>query len=78
METQTEVYRLKNTIKKQNISMVFSKRRLNSLDVFRNSLEKPHNTFTTQLVRSREYLKAIILEEPPNKNSEKYSTNLFL
>ena len=32
--------------------MVFSKRRLNFLDVFRNSVKKPPNTFTTQLVSS--------------------------
>ena len=30
--------------------MVFSKRRLNSLDIVRHSVEKPHNTCTTQLV----------------------------
>ena len=32
--------------------MVFSKRRLNSLDVFRDSVEKLHNTCATQLVSS--------------------------
>ena len=32
--------------------MVLSKRRLNSHDDFRNSLEKPHNICTTQLVSS--------------------------
>ena len=32
--------------------MTFSKKRLNSLDVFKYSLGKPHNTGTTQLVNS--------------------------
>ena len=37
------------------IFMVFSKRRLKSLDVFRNSLEKPHNAYNTQLVSSAKF-----------------------
>ena len=45
-----EIYHLKDTIKQQD--MVFSKRRVNSLNVFRHSVEKPHNTCTTQLVSS--------------------------
>ena len=52
METSREVYHLKGTIKQQDVFMVFSKRRLNSLDVLRHSVEKPHNTCTTQLVNS--------------------------
>ena len=44
VETQREVYHLKDTIKQQDVFMVFSKRRLNSLDVFRHSVENPHNT----------------------------------
>ena len=39
----------KDTIKQQDVFMVFS---LNSLDVFRHLVEKPHNTCTTQLVSS--------------------------
>ena len=35
--------------------MVFSKRRLNSLDVFRHSVEKSRNASTTQLVNSIVY-----------------------
>ena len=42
-----EVYHLQDTIKQQDVYMVFS---LNSLDVFRHLVEKPHNTCTTQLV----------------------------
>ena len=37
------------------IFMVFSKRRLKFLDVFRNSLEKPHNAYNTQLVSSAKF-----------------------
>ena len=32
--------------------MVFLKRRMDSLDVFKHLVEKPHNTCTTQLVSS--------------------------
>ena len=52
METQREVYDLQDTIKQQDVFMVFSNRRLNSLDIFRHSVEKPHNTCTTQLISS--------------------------
>ena len=52
METHRDVDHLKDTIKQQGVFMVFSKRRLNSLDVFRHSVEKPHNTCTTQLFSS--------------------------
>ena len=32
--------------KQQDVFLVFLKDRLNSLDVFRHSIEKPHNTCT--------------------------------
>ena len=64
-----EVYHLKDTIKQRDVFMMFSKRRLNSLDVFRNSVEKPYNTCTTELVTS------IVFESyfigSPKQNSEK-------
>ena len=44
------IYHLKDTVRKEKVFMVFSERRLNSLDVVRHSVEKPHNTRTTQLV----------------------------
>ena len=37
------------------VFMAFSKRGLKTLDVFRNSLEKPHNTYNTQLVSSSKF-----------------------
>ena len=107
METQREVFHLedtpkyngniegdlasKNTMKQQDIFMVFSKTRLNSLAVFRNSVEKPHNTCTTQLVSSIVF-EVLILQEAPSKIVKKslmiyqsdptfcvrYNTNLFL
>ena len=40
METYREVYHLKDAIKQQDAFMVFS---LSFLDVFRQSVEKPHN-----------------------------------
>ena len=46
-ETCREIYHLKDTIKQEDVFMVFSKRTLKSLDVFRHSLEKPYNTCTT-------------------------------
>ena len=52
METWREIHHLKDTIKQQDVSMVFSKRRLDSLDVFRYSVEKLQNVCTTQLVSS--------------------------
>ena len=45
------IYR-QDTIKQQDAFMVFSKRRLDSLYVFRHSVENPHSTCTTQLVIS--------------------------
>ena len=50
MEAQRSIYHLKDTIKQQDVFMVFSKKRLNSFDGARHSVEKPHNTCTTQLV----------------------------
>ena len=52
MKTYRGVYHLKDVIKQQDVFLVFSKRRLNCLDVFRHSVEKPHKTCTTQLVSS--------------------------
>ena len=52
IETYREVYHLKDIIKQQDVFMVFSKRRTNSLNVFRHSVEKSHNTCTTLLVSS--------------------------
>ena len=52
METKREVYYLKDRIKQQDVFIVLSKRKLNSLNVFRHSAEKPHNTCTTQVVSS--------------------------
>ena len=53
MEKQKEVYHLKDTINKAGrVFIVFSKWRLDSLDVFRHTEETPHNTCTTQLVSS--------------------------
>ena len=46
------MYHLENSIKQQDVFMVFSKRRLNSLAVVRHSVQKPRNTCTTQLVNS--------------------------
>ena len=37
--------------KQDEFSIVFSKRRLQFRDVFRNSVTKPHNICTTQAVR---------------------------
>ena len=68
--------------------MVFS---LNSLDVFRYSVEKPHNTCTTQLVSSVVFESSYFIGSS-EQNTEKefndllvwpsicvwYSTNLFL
>ena len=39
------IYHLKDTVKQQDVFI-----RLNSLDVIRHSIEKPHNACTTQLV----------------------------
>ena len=46
------MYHLEDTIKQQDVFMVFSKRRLNSLAVIRHSVQKPRNTRTTQLINS--------------------------
>ena len=48
--TKRRVYHLKDPIKEKDVFKMFSKRRLNSLGVFRHSVEKPHNS--TQLVSS--------------------------
>ena len=77
METSREVYHLKYTIKQQDAFMAFSKRRLNSLDVFRQSVDKPHNTCTTQLVSS------IVIESSYSRrnseqNSEKKNYDLLV
>ena len=53
METKREVYlSSKRYHKAADVFMVFSKRRLNSLDVVRHSVEKPHKTCNTQVVSS--------------------------
>ena len=67
----------KDTVKQQGVFMVFSKRRLNSFDVFRHSVEKPHITCTRQLVSS------IIFESPyfigsSEQNSEKEFNDLLV
>ena len=44
---------MKDTINQQDVFLVFPKSRLNSLlDVFRHSVERPHNTCPIQLVSS--------------------------
>ena len=49
---RSKILYLKDTIKQQHVFMVFSKRRLNSLDAFTLLVIKPHSTCTTQLVSS--------------------------
>ena len=39
-------------MKQQEVFIVFLRKIMNSLEVFRYSIEKPHNTCTTQLVSS--------------------------
>ena len=46
------IYHLKDTIKQQDVFMVFLKRRQNSLDVVKHSLEKPHSKYTAQIISS--------------------------
>ena len=43
------VYHLKDTTKQQDVFMMLSKRVLKFLNVFRHSVEKPHDTYNTQL-----------------------------
>ena len=57
----------KDTVKQQGVFMVFSKRRLNSFDVFRHSVEKP---CTTQPVSSIVFESSYITESS-KQNSEK-------
>ena len=77
METQREVYPLTETIKQQDVFMVFSKRRLNSLDVFRYSVENPHNTYTTQLVSSIVFGSSYFIGSS-EQNSEKEFNGLLV
>ena len=73
METSREVYHLKGTIKQQDVFMVFSKRRLNSLDVLRHSVEKPHNTCTTQLVNSVIFESSYFIGSSKQKSYEEFN-----
>ena len=57
--------------------MVFSKRRLNSLDVFRHSVEKLHNTCTKQLVKSIVFERSYFIESF-EENSEKEFNDLLV
>ena len=61
MEITREVCHLKDTIKQQDVFLVFSKRRLSS-HVFRHSVEKPHNTYTTQLVSYIVFQSSYVIE----------------
>ena len=73
-------------MKRQDVFMVFSKRILKSLHVFRHSVGKVHKTCATQLVRSMVfesfYCKIVIVKknfmkfDPPFFVS--YSANLLL
>ena len=64
MKTQSEVYHLKDTIKQQDVFMIFSKRSLKSLDVFRHSVEKPYNLHCSSALQ---YLKALTVQRAPKK-----------
>ena len=77
METQREVYHLKDTIKQQHVFMAFSKRRLNSLNVIRRSVEKLHNTCTKQLVSSIVFEISCFIGSS-EQNSEKEFNDLFV
>ena len=77
METQTEIYHLKDKIKQQDVFMVFSKKRLNTFDVFRHSAEKPHNTCTTQLISSIVFESSYFIESS-KQNSEKEFNDLLV
>ena len=78
-----QVYHLKDTTKQQNVFMVFSKRRLNSLDVFRHSVEKPHNTCIRQLVSTIIFESSYFIGSSEENSFGPpfcvwYSANLFL
>ena len=53
--------------------MVFSKRRVNFLDVFRNSVKKPHNTFTTQLVSSIVFESSYFIGSSEQNSEKKFN-----
>ena len=80
MEIWREIHHLKDTIKQQDVSMVFSKRRLDSLDVFRYSVEKLHNSCTTQLVSSIVFESSYFIRssEQNSKKDIEWSTSLAL
>ena len=53
--------------------MMFSKSRLNSHDVFRNSVEKPHNTYTTQLVSSIAFQSSYFVGSSEQNNGKEFN-----